>query len=193
MEEKLDWKELDAHITRSRIAQFRETRSVPSQFTFYKNHLFFLGVPRNSYDDAHPYMNTLCYIDLEEIRNGVVENEDVEMLNDDARDYMKRKEESQENIEADDILSKFCLMSFEWHVLLELDSLILTDSIANAMSPNYSKEEELLRERKRLSSHGITSYEFHQEAGRMLFAAGNTLYWLDVCDIVSRKSKVRIL
>lgn len=187
MAEKMKWRELDAHITRSRVAQFRDTRSIPNQFTFYKGHLFFLGVPRNSYDDAHPYMNTLCYINLEEMRNGVVDNTDIEMLIDDARDYARQKEE---NIEAD-ILSKLSLTSFEWHVLLELDSLILTDSIANVMSPNYSKEEELLRERKRLSSHGITSYEFHQEAGRILFAAGNTLYWLDVCDIVSNKSKVR--
>ncbi|KAM4707534.1 dipeptidyl peptidase 9 isoform 2-T4 [Discoglossus pictus] len=41
----------------------------------------------------------------------------------------------------------------------------------------YSREEELLRERKRLGGFGITSYDFHSESGLFLFPASNSLYY----------------
>lgn len=40
----------------------------------------------------------------------------------------------------------------------------------------YSREEELLRERKRLGVLGITSYDFHSESGLFLFQASNSLF-----------------
>ncbi|XP_043909724.1 dipeptidyl peptidase 9 isoform X2 [Protopterus annectens] len=41
----------------------------------------------------------------------------------------------------------------------------------------YSREEELLRERKRLGVFGITSYDFHRESGLFLFQASNSLFF----------------
>ncbi|XP_005992020.1 dipeptidyl peptidase 9 [Latimeria chalumnae] len=41
----------------------------------------------------------------------------------------------------------------------------------------YSREEELLRERKRLGVFGITSYDFHSESGLFLFQASNSLFF----------------
>ncbi|KAM8940315.1 dipeptidyl peptidase 9 isoform 2-T2 [Pelodytes ibericus] len=41
----------------------------------------------------------------------------------------------------------------------------------------YSREEELLRERKRLGGFGITSYDYHSETGLFLFPANNSLYY----------------
>ncbi|XP_048197894.1 dipeptidyl peptidase 9 isoform X2 [Perognathus longimembris pacificus] len=40
----------------------------------------------------------------------------------------------------------------------------------------YSREEELLRERKRLGVFGITSYDFHSASGLFLFQASNSLF-----------------
>ncbi|XP_027706777.1 dipeptidyl peptidase 9 isoform X1 [Vombatus ursinus] len=40
----------------------------------------------------------------------------------------------------------------------------------------YSREEELLRERKRLGVFGITSYDFHSNSGLFLFQASNSLF-----------------
>lgn len=40
----------------------------------------------------------------------------------------------------------------------------------------FSREEQLLRERKRLGSFGITSYEFDQSSQKFLFPASNGLY-----------------
>ncbi|XP_063085242.1 dipeptidyl peptidase 9 isoform X2 [Cavia porcellus] len=40
----------------------------------------------------------------------------------------------------------------------------------------YSREEELLRERKRLGVFGITSYDFHSASGLFLFQANNSLF-----------------
>ena len=42
-----------------------------------------------------------------------------------------------------------------------------------------SKEEQLLRERKRLRSFGIMSYDYHEESGRFVFPTCNRLF---VCD-----------
>jgi len=42
-----------------------------------------------------------------------------------------------------------------------------------------SKEEQLLRERKRLRSFGIMSYDYHEASGRFVFPTSNRLF---VCD-----------
>lgn len=41
---------------------------------------------------------------------------------------------------------------------------------------NMSKEETLLRERKRMAMIGITSYDLHTESGRFVFPANGKLY-----------------
>ncbi|KAI1891821.1 hypothetical protein AGOR_G00147690 [Albula goreensis] len=41
----------------------------------------------------------------------------------------------------------------------------------------YSREEELLRERKRLGVFGITSYDYHAHSGLFLFQASNSLFY----------------
>uniref|UniRef100_A0A7N8X8H3 dipeptidyl-peptidase IV n=1 Tax=Mastacembelus armatus TaxID=205130 RepID=A0A7N8X8H3_9TELE len=41
----------------------------------------------------------------------------------------------------------------------------------------YSREEELLRERKRLGAFGITSYDYHPQTGMFLFQASNSLFY----------------
>uniref|UniRef100_A0A8C6WJ11 dipeptidyl-peptidase IV n=1 Tax=Neogobius melanostomus TaxID=47308 RepID=A0A8C6WJ11_9GOBI len=41
----------------------------------------------------------------------------------------------------------------------------------------YSREEELLRERKRLGAFGITSYDYHPQTGLFLFQASNSLFY----------------
>lgn len=41
----------------------------------------------------------------------------------------------------------------------------------------YSREEELLRERKRLGAFGITSYDYHARTGLFLFQASNSLFY----------------
>uniref|UniRef100_A0AAQ5X0F6 dipeptidyl-peptidase IV n=1 Tax=Amphiprion ocellaris TaxID=80972 RepID=A0AAQ5X0F6_AMPOC len=41
----------------------------------------------------------------------------------------------------------------------------------------YSREEELLRERKRLGAFGITSYDYHSRTGLFLFQASNSLFY----------------
>ncbi|MED6243706.1 Dipeptidyl peptidase 9 [Ataeniobius toweri] len=49
-----------------------------------------------------------------------------------------------------------------------------------AASPHhrgFSREEELLRERKRLGVSGITAYDYHQPSGLFLFQANNSLYY----------------
>nr|KAG5690825.1 hypothetical protein BaRGS_011006 [Batillaria attramentaria] len=43
-------------------------------------------------------------------------------------------------------------------------------------SGQLSKEEQLMRERKRLGSYGITSYDFAEEGGRFVFPANSGLY-----------------
>lgn len=53
----------------------------------------------------------------------------------------------------------------------------LLDSFhATPLHGQFSKEEQLLRERKRLGSFGITSYDYERESGRFVFPACNSLF-----------------
>ena len=57
----------------------------------------------------------------------------------------------------------------EWHKLLE--------SFRTAtLQSQLSKEEQLLRERKRLGSFGITSYDVDVETGKFVFPSCNSLF-----------------
>ncbi|XP_065063849.1 dipeptidyl peptidase 9-like [Rhopilema esculentum] len=179
---KMEWKDIDNFITKTRLSQFKECRSVPTQFTFYKSILIFLGIPRDCTDDLPSCVNTLMYINLEEdLKN----RNRYERMND-HEESMQMGADDNKDEEEENSQGRNCISSFRWNLLLEVDPTMLVDSTG---IPNYSKEEELLRERKRLSSHGITSYEFHQDSGRLLFASGNALYWLDVKNIAEGKSK----
>lgn len=40
----------------------------------------------------------------------------------------------------------------------------------------YSREEQLLWERKRLATWGITSYELHSDSGKLVFPAASSLF-----------------
>ena len=64
---------------------------------------------------------------------------------------------------------------------------------ASSHSEKYSKEEELLRERKRLSVHGITSYQVSTDNSRVLFPATGSLFVVDLDQIgrVQRKYSIR--
>ena len=54
-------------------------------------------------------------------------------------------------------------------------ALRLVDHVESG-SFNMSKEETLLRERKRTAMIGITSYDLHAESGRFVFPANGKLY-----------------
>ncbi|TNN31846.1 Dipeptidyl peptidase 9 [Liparis tanakae] len=69
----------------------------------------------------------------------------------------------------------------------------------------FSREEELLRERKRLGVSGITSYDYHRASGLFLFQANSSLYYcrdggddsfttspMDPVEIKSRSSGTRM-
>ena len=45
------------------------------------------------------------------------------------------------------------------------------------MFDNYSKEEQLLWERKKCASWGITSYDLEPVSGRIIFPAGGSLFF----------------
>lgn len=62
------------------------------------------------------------------------------------------------------------LHRLQWQLLLE-------PSIPNlASSSSYARAFQLLLERKRLSTFGITSYELHKKSGRMIFPASSSLF-----------------
>ncbi|XP_043468840.1 dipeptidyl peptidase 9 isoform X2 [Leptopilina heterotoma] len=62
-----------------------------------------------------------------------------------------------------------------WQPVIEANFQIKTlFSVAN--SNRLSKEEQLLWERKRLVTFGITSYELHAESGKLVFPAASNLY-----------------
>ena len=57
----------------------------------------------------------------------------------------------------------------EWHPLMDAFQ-------ATPPHGQFSKEEQLLRERKRLGSFGITSYELDEKSGKFVFPACNSLF-----------------
>ena len=57
-----------------------------------------------------------------------------------------------------------------WEPLLETFS-------ATPAHGQFSKEEQLMRERKRLGSFGITSYDYNENAGKFVFSACSSLFY----------------
>lgn len=71
-----------------------------------------------------------------------------------------------------------------WNQLLEPSISALNNNNNNAMG---SREVQLLLERKRLSTWGITSFELHKESGKIVYPASSTLFQcLDTGFTVSR-------
>ncbi|XP_065336278.1 dipeptidyl peptidase 9 [Cloeon dipterum] len=58
----------------------------------------------------------------------------------------------------------------QWHPVLEANFQSLTSG------SRLSREEQLLWERKRLATWGLTSYELHAESGRIVFPVASRLY-----------------
>ncbi|XP_076009264.1 dipeptidyl peptidase 9-like [Genypterus blacodes] len=65
---------------------------------------------------------------------------------------------------------KEALMILAWKPLLDHFK-------ASPHHGSFSREEELLRERKRLGVSGITAYDYHRPSGLFLFQANNSLYY----------------
>lgn len=59
---------------------------------------------------------------------------------------------------------------FLWHSVIESNFPSLS------ASNKYSREEQLLWERKRLTTWGINSYEIHCDSGKIIFPAAGSLF-----------------
>eukprot|EP00111_Clytia_hemisphaerica_P018750 TCONS_00055458-protein len=160
---KKTWAEIDKAVYKSRVAQCQLATFVPSNFTFYKSLVIFLGVPPGDSSNE----NTLIYVDIE---NGAWENMDV-----DCKQGSSKK--SNDGLEAQSYTT------YHWNFLLDPETTLSSSTMG------YSKEEELLRERKRLVSHGITSYDFDHKTGRLLFRSGSDIYTVDVAPITTGATK----
>lgn len=67
---KKTWQDIERKVLKSRVALYQYSSFTPTNFTFYKNLLIFLGVPPVS--ETYTNENTLIYIDVE---NGCVHEE----------------------------------------------------------------------------------------------------------------------
>ncbi|XP_070178720.1 dipeptidyl peptidase 9-like isoform X2 [Littorina saxatilis] len=72
------------------------------------------------------------------------------------------------------------------HNKFVLQWMCLLDTLQPSWSSGQlSKEEQLMRERKRLGSYGITSYDYNESKGRFVFPANNSLYMCEDADLTS--------
>ncbi|XP_060115945.1 dipeptidyl peptidase 8 [Heteronotia binoei] len=87
--------------------------------------------------------------------------------------YLAMSSENRENTlfysEIPKTINKGAVLMLSWKPLLDLFQAGLDYGM-------YSREEELLRERKRIGTVGIASYDYHQESGTFLFQAGSGIY-----------------
>ncbi|KAJ7311160.1 hypothetical protein JRQ81_006765 [Phrynocephalus forsythii] len=87
--------------------------------------------------------------------------------------YLAMSGENRENTlfysEIPKTINKAAVLMLSWKPLLNLFQASLDYGM-------YSREEELLRERKRIGTVGIASYDYHQESGTFLFQAGSGIY-----------------
>uniref|UniRef100_A0A8C2Q9J6 dipeptidyl-peptidase IV n=1 Tax=Cyprinus carpio TaxID=7962 RepID=A0A8C2Q9J6_CYPCA len=80
-------------------------------------------------------------------------------------------------------IRKEALLVLSWKQMLDhfqVFFLIFCSVALTTATPHhgvYSREEELLRERKRLGVFGITSYDYHAPSGLFLFQASNSLFY----------------
>ncbi|KAG8256010.1 dipeptidylpeptidase [Homalodisca vitripennis] len=58
----------------------------------------------------------------------------------------------------------------QWHPVIE------SNFQSVSLGARSSREEQLMLERKRLATWGITSYELHHESGKLVFPAASTLF-----------------
>lgn len=58
----------------------------------------------------------------------------------------------------------------QWHPVIE------SNFQSVSLAARSSREEQLMFERKRLATWGITSYELHHESGKLVFPAASTLF-----------------
>lgn len=75
------------------------------------------------------------------------------------------------------ILKYFLVIISIYDSVLTKATLSCCFSKATPHQGAYSREEELLRERKRLGAFGITSYDYHSKTGLFLFQASNSLFY----------------
>ncbi|XP_031811221.1 dipeptidyl peptidase 8 isoform X2 [Sarcophilus harrisii] len=87
--------------------------------------------------------------------------------------YLAMSGENRENTlfysEIPKTINKAAVLMLSWKPLLDLFQATLDYGM-------YSREEELLRERKRIGTIGIASYDYHPESGTFLFQAGSGIY-----------------
>ena len=70
------------------------------------------------------------------------------------------------------------------HSKFVLPWMCLLDTLQPSWSSGQlSKEEQLMRERKRLGSYGITSYDYVESKGRFVFPANNSLFMCEDSDL----------
>ncbi|XP_038668923.1 dipeptidyl peptidase 8-like isoform X3 [Scyliorhinus canicula] len=88
--------------------------------------------------------------------------------------YLAMSNENRENrlfySEIPHTVNKDAVLLLAWKPLLDYFQSVPDYGI-------YCREEELLRERKRIGTIGITSYDFHKESGMFLFQASNNIYF----------------
>uniref|UniRef100_A0A2I3GD41 dipeptidyl-peptidase IV n=1 Tax=Nomascus leucogenys TaxID=61853 RepID=A0A2I3GD41_NOMLE len=87
--------------------------------------------------------------------------------------YLAMSGENRENTlfysEIPKTINRAAVLMLSWKPLLDLFQATLDYGM-------YSREEELLRERKRIGTVGIASYDYHQGSGTFLFQAGSGIY-----------------
>uniref|UniRef100_A0A8D0R2V2 dipeptidyl-peptidase IV n=1 Tax=Sus scrofa TaxID=9823 RepID=A0A8D0R2V2_PIG len=87
--------------------------------------------------------------------------------------YLAMSGENRENTlfysEIPKTVNRAAVLMLSWKPLLDLFQATLDYGM-------YSREEELLRERKRIGTVGIASYDYHQGSGTFLFQAGSGIY-----------------
>ncbi|XP_026528899.1 dipeptidyl peptidase 8 isoform X1 [Notechis scutatus] len=102
-----------------------------------------------------------------------VKRNDPECSNSDRIYYLAMSGENRENTlfysEIPKTVNKAAILLLSWKPLIDLFQASLDYGM-------YSREEELLRERKRIGTFGIASYDYHRESGTFLFQAGSGIY-----------------
>uniref|UniRef100_T1DN93 dipeptidyl-peptidase IV n=1 Tax=Crotalus horridus TaxID=35024 RepID=T1DN93_CROHD len=102
-----------------------------------------------------------------------VKRNDPECPHSDRMYYLAMSGENRENTlfysEIPKTVNKAAILMLSWKPLLDLFQ-------ASPDYGMYSREEELLRERKRIGTIGIASYDYHRESGTFLFQAGSGIY-----------------
>ncbi|XP_070809903.1 dipeptidyl peptidase 8 isoform X3 [Pituophis catenifer annectens] len=102
-----------------------------------------------------------------------VKRNDPECPHSDRVYYLAMSGENRENTlfysEIPKTVNKAAILMLSWKPLIDLFQASLDYGM-------YSREEELLRERKRIGTIGISSYDYHRESGTFLFQAGSGIY-----------------